>query len=131
MPGGKYHAPIWSPYALYGTIDHVYGFPAFEKGDGFPGAQGAMNAIETGLYGVYLWIAFSYGVKEGGKMGRGSFGILGRRKIVGREAGIAVLVGFAVAVMTLSKTVLYCELSWRGKVEGVWLTFGQCPCRVE
>lgn len=60
------------------------------------------------MYGVYLYIAYSYGVAEVGKMGRGSPGILGRRKVVGREAGVAVLIGFAVAVMTLSKTVLYC-----------------------
>jgi hypothetical protein len=109
MLGGKFHSPIWSPYALYGTIDHVYGFPSYDSHDGFTGAQGALNAVETFMYGVYLWIAFSYGVAEVGKMGRGSPGILGRRKIVGREAGVAVLIGFAVAVMTLSKTVLYCE----------------------
>jgi len=108
MPGGKLHSPIWSPYALYGTVDHVYGFPAFDNKDGFTGAQGALNALETAMYGVYLWIAYYYGVQEPGKTGRGAPGsLLGRRKIVGREAGLAVLIGFSVAVMTLSKTVLY------------------------
>ncbi|TLD36949.1 hypothetical protein E2P81_ATG02731 [Venturia nashicola] len=107
MPGGKWHAPIWTMYELYGTIDHVYGFPAWDSHDGFAGAQGTLNAVETAMYGVYLYLAYSYGVAEVGKMGRGSPGILGRRKIVGREAGIAVLVGFSAAVMTLSKTILY------------------------
>ncbi|RDI84511.1 hypothetical protein Vi05172_g5476 [Venturia inaequalis] len=107
MPGGKWHAPIWTAYELYGTIDHVYGFPAWDKHEGFAGAQGTLNALETLMYGIYLYIAYSHGVAEVGKMGRGSPGILGRRKIAGREAGIAVLIGFSVAVMTLSKTVLY------------------------
>jgi hypothetical protein len=109
MPGGSLHSPIWTPYALYGTVDYVYGWPAFDGKDGFTGAQGALNALETALYGVYLWIAYAYGVQEAGKLGRGSPGILGRRKIVGREAGVAVLIAFATAIMTLSKTVLYCE----------------------
>ncbi|KAE9975055.1 hypothetical protein BLS_001251 [Venturia inaequalis] len=107
MPGGKWHAPIWTAYELYGTIDHVYGFPAWDKHEGFAGAQGTLNALETLMYGIYLYIAYSHGVAEVGKMGRGSPGILGRRKIAGREAGIAVLIGFSAAVMTLSKTVLY------------------------
>lgn len=109
MPGGKWHWPIWAPYELYGRIDHVYGFPAWDAKDGFAGAQGTLNAVETAMYGIYLYIAYSYGVAEPGKMGRGSPGILGRRKIVGREAGVAVLIGIAACIMTLSKTVLYCE----------------------
>ena len=111
MPGGKLHSPIWTPYALYGTIDYVYGWPALDAHDGFTGAQGLLNALETAMYFGYLAIAYYYGVQEPGKQGRGAPGkLLGRRKIVGREAGLAVLIGFATAVMTLSKTVLYCEL---------------------
>jgi len=90
----------------------VYGWPAYDGKDGFTGAQGALNAVETLGYGVYLWIAYQYGVAESNKMGRGAPGLLGRRKIVGREAGVAVLIAFAIAIMTLSKTVLYCECFW-------------------
>jgi hypothetical protein len=111
MPGGKLHSPIWSPYKLYGTVDYVYGFPAYEANDGFTGAQGALNAVETLLYFVYLYLAYFYGNQEPGLSGRGAPAkLLGRRKIVGREASLAVLIGFATAIMTLSKTVLYCEI---------------------
>jgi hypothetical protein len=108
MPGGKLHRPLWVPYELYGTVDYLYGFPALESRDGFTGAQGAMNVVETLAYAVYLYIAFAYGRPEMRK--KGPVALLGRRKIVGKEAGLAVLIGFAAAVMTLSKTVLYCEL---------------------
>ncbi|KAF2433229.1 hypothetical protein EJ08DRAFT_584285 [Tothia fuscella] len=108
MPGGKLHAPIWSPYKLYGTVDYVYGFPAYEAKDGFTGAQGTVNALETLLYMVYLGIAYYYGNQESGVSGRGAPAtLLGRRKIVGREASLAVLIGFATSIMTLSKTLLY------------------------
>jgi hypothetical protein len=110
MPGGKLHSPIWSPYALYGTVDYIYGFPAFDAKDGFTAAQGLLNLLETLMYVAYLAIAYYYGNQEPGKSGRGAPAqLLGRRKIVGREASLAVLLGFATAVMTVSKTVLYCK----------------------
>ncbi|MCJ1254802.1 hypothetical protein MMC24_002618 [Lignoscripta atroalba] len=39
MPGGWLHSPIWVPYALYGTVDYIYGFPAWEARNGFTAAH--------------------------------------------------------------------------------------------
>ncbi|PHH80746.1 hypothetical protein CDD82_1537 [Ophiocordyceps australis] len=93
MAGGWLHWPLWVPYTLYGEVDHVYGWKAWEARNGFTGAQAFLNLVETVLYLGYLWLALRV-VQDGGK---GS----------GRMAGLAVLLGFSAAVMTLSKTVLY------------------------
>ena len=112
MPGGYLHSPIWTPYALYGTIDYVYGWPAWNDRSGFTGAQGSLNAVETLLYGYYLWVVWTRAREPRG--GKGLGWLVGaseegrRRKVVG-GAGLAVVVAFAGAVMTVSKTVLYCE----------------------
>lgn len=101
MPGGWAHSPIWTPYALYGTVDHVYGFKAWERHEGFAGAQGMLNLVETVCYCVYLGMIFQLGETMGSREG-------GTRRVLrGRAGAIAVLVCFAAAVMTLSKTVLY------------------------
>jgi len=110
MPGGKLHKPIWAPYALYGTVDYFYGWPAIEANDGFTGAQGILNVIETLMYLVYLYIVYSYGYQEVNKSSNSVPNkLLGKRKVVGKEAGLAVLILFAACVMTVSKTVLYCS----------------------
>lgn len=108
MPGGYLHAPVWKGYALYGSIDYVYGWPAFEANDGFTAAQASLNVVETLGYLVYLWMVW----REGGRDGTepGMKGRLGER-VEGGWAAAAVLAGFAFSVMTLSKTVLYGELS--------------------
>lgn len=98
MPGGWAHWPLWVPYELYGQVDHVYGFEAWNAGLGFTGAQGMMNLIETGLY---LWY---WGVWYRNK------GVDGR--VAGRRGGLAVVLGLSASVMTLSKTMLYCEYTW-------------------
>lgn len=87
MPGGDLHY-FWTPYALYGTVDYVYGLPAFESNDGFPGAQSFMNLIESALNFVYLacWA-------------RG-------------DGAAALVVGFMSVVMTLSKTMLYLAVEY-------------------
>lgn len=124
MPGGFLHSPLWVPYALYGTVDHVYGFRAWEAKNGFTAAQSLLNAVETVAYGCYLWGVWRFGREENGA-GEGAKRLPGRprkdavvrvveevrgwRVVEGRAAGRAVLVGFAASVMTLSKTVLYCE----------------------
>lgn len=119
MPGGSLHWPLWTPYELYGRVDHVYGFKAWDAGSGFTGAQGLMNLIETVLYAVYWGLWVRYGRLEGG----GGDG-LAKRRVGGRAGGLAVVVGFGAAVMTLSKTVLYCEYlsTWGGVGEGAGLT---------
>jgi hypothetical protein len=93
MPGGSLHS-LWTPYALYGTIDYIYGWPAYNSHNGFTAAQATMNIAETVLYIWYLWLIYASGENK---------------VISGRVAGVAALVGFSAAVMTLSKTLLYCE----------------------
>ncbi|KAM0334546.1 hypothetical protein ACHAQA_001576 [Verticillium albo-atrum] len=100
MPGGAWHKPLWGPYDLYGRIDGVYGLKAFEAKDGFTAAQAFLNIIETAMYLVYLWLCLRRGAPS-------PEGPAGRRIVSGREGGLAVLIGFSAAVMTLSKTVLY------------------------
>lgn len=102
MPGGALHAPLWVPYALYGTIDGVYGFKAYEARDGFTGAQGALNAIESLMYGVYLFLCL-----RRGRLHAAAQDTTPRVAVSGRTGALALLVGFSAAVMTLSKTVLY------------------------
>ncbi len=111
MPGGKFHSPIWTPYALYGTVDYVYGWPAWNERHGFTAAQASLNAVETVLYGYYLWILWARGrAPKGGKDISWFLGVSekGRRKIVDNGA-LALLLVFSGAVMTLSKTILYCK----------------------
>ncbi|KAL6909101.1 hypothetical protein GGI43DRAFT_379916 [Trichoderma evansii] len=95
MPGGSLHWPIWAPYELYGKVDYIYGWKAFNAGNGFTSAQGLLNAIETLMYLWYL-AAYFFGKTEGGA-----------RVLSGRGGARAMLFGYAAAVMTLSKTVLY------------------------
>ncbi|ROV92342.1 hypothetical protein VSDG_07294 [Cytospora chrysosperma] len=101
MPGGWAHAPLWTPYELYGEVDHMYGFKQYNLGNGFTAAQGVLNAVETFMYLLYFTIwysnAGSLGVKESSS----------RRRIAGKPAALAVLVGFSASIMTVSKTLLY------------------------
>lgn len=96
MPGGYLHNLIWKPYALYGTVDYIYGDKAWNENNGFTAAQSLLNLAESLGYVVYLWVVWQHGVGE-------------RRVLPGGWGGIACLVGFTVSVMTVSKTVLYCE----------------------
>ncbi|MCJ1407731.1 hypothetical protein MMC19_001802 [Ptychographa xylographoides] len=113
MPGGSLHWPLWVPYKLYGEVDHIYGFPAFNAKNGFTSGQGSMNVVETLGYMAYLWIVFRFGRPTPDVEGRGApspsvVGWLGEARTVGgREAGVAVLIAFSTALMTVSKTVLY------------------------
>lgn len=100
MEGGPLHWPLYTPYKLYGEVDHVYGWKAFRARNGFTSAQGALNVVETAMYFVYLYIYFASGVAVAGRA---------TRVLSGRPAAVAVLTAFSAAVMTLSKTVLYCE----------------------
>ena len=72
MPGGWAHAPIWKPYALYGEIDHVYGWKAYNAGSGWTAAQTWVNVQETVAYATYLYLVYAYGVREEGTQGRGA-----------------------------------------------------------
>jgi hypothetical protein len=99
MPGGSLHWPVWAPYKLYGEVDHIYGFKAFHAGNGFTSAQGLLNAVETLLYVWYLWAWYF----------QGKVSAEGVRVVSGRAGARATLIGFSAAVMTFSKTFLYCK----------------------
>lgn len=104
---------------MYGNVDYMYGFPAWNARNGFTAAQGAMNAFETAAYIYYLYV-ISKRVATGDGFYRGlalkSLNVFARRdeedreKIVivgGSDVALAVLVCFAGAVTTVGKTVLY------------------------
>lgn len=101
MPGGSLHRPLWVPYALYGEVDHLYGFKQWHLKNPFAAAQSLMNVVETLLYLVYLAMWYSNGKPAAPG---------GRKAVGGRVGAITALLGFSAAVMTVSKTVLYCEL---------------------
>ncbi|GAA97170.1 uncharacterized protein L969DRAFT_57196 [Mixia osmundae IAM 14324] len=81
MPGGKYHY-LWSPYSIYSKVDYIYGFPSYDRNDGFPLAQASLNIVETILNFGYLGLAIE-------------------------KSPLAVMIGFTSVVMTFSKTILY------------------------
>lgn len=119
MPGNKLHSPIWTPYALYGTIDYIYGWPAFNARNGFTAAQTIMNLVETVGYLYYLSIVYLYGASVALTTGRpqqkkarkGLMWLLKDDKVVpGRIGAVALLVAYTASVMTVSKTALYCVL---------------------
>ena len=94
MPGGALHAPVWTPYALYGTVDHIYGEKAWNENNGFTGAQASLNVVESVGYIGYLWVVWRFGAGKS-------------RALTGGWGGVACLTGFALSVMTVSKTSLY------------------------
>ena len=95
LPGHKWHEPIWIPVAKYAAVDGIYGEEAWAAGEGWTAAQGVINVTEVSLYLVYFWIVQSRGRKE--------------RKVKGRDAGLACVIGLIAGTMTLTKSVLYCE----------------------
>ena len=100
MPGGFAHWPLWTPYKLYGEVDHMYGFKQWNAGNGFTAAQGTLNFIETAMYLVYVYLFWTQGRPTPAG-----------RALSGRVGASAVLIALTAAVMTLSKTVLYCKAS--------------------
>jgi hypothetical protein len=114
MPGGKLHWPLYVPYDLYGRVDYIYGWKAYNEHNGFTSAQGLLNIVESLMYMYYLYILYAHG-KQSTKQGHrapkpGTAGFLGQQRIVeGKMGALAVLVVYSAAVMTVSKTVLYCK----------------------
>lgn len=109
--GGALQWPIWKPYEIYAAIDKVYSRSAWDANEGFGGAQGALNAVELVLYGLYAMIVYNHGVPAPAGTGVQVNGVnawlAGGRKVRGRAGNKALLIGFMASVMTLSKTVLY------------------------
>jgi hypothetical protein len=85
---------IWGPYALYETVDLVYGPEAFARGDGFTAAQALLNLVENALNITYLF--------------------LWRQK-----NPVAILVGYSAVLFTFWKTVLYWLMDWVCTTGGV------------
>jgi hypothetical protein len=109
MPGGYAHSPLWAPYALYGTVDYIYGWPAWNDGVGFTAAQSALNLVESAMYMYYLNELRRYGAgTEWAKVWDGAWWSR-KTEVQGERMALAVVVCFSGAVMTVSKTVLYCE----------------------
>ncbi|KAG9987110.1 hypothetical protein KCU78_g20421, partial [Aureobasidium melanogenum] len=85
MPGGKYQKPLWS----------------------------AVNVVECAGYIYYLYLVYAYGRTEDNVQGTGApdkerVGTPGQsRTVYGKTAAQAVVLLYGVALMTLSKTVLY------------------------
>ncbi|KAK6382192.1 hypothetical protein LTS17_004079 [Exophiala oligosperma] len=109
MPGGKLHSPIWTPYALYGTVDYIYGWPAWDNHVGFSAAQASLNAVENVMYIYYLITILGNGAQNFfAAETMGEFFVGSKSNTVsGPGVAKAVLLLFAATVMTLSKTVLY------------------------
>ncbi|KAL1746135.1 hypothetical protein HDZ31DRAFT_34816 [Schizophyllum fasciatum] len=97
MLGGDLHW-IWKPYEIYQEIDWIYGVRALEEGDGFPNAQAFLNILETLLSFVYLYLAHVAPSSRGSPSSSAS---------PTRGSPAAPLIGFAAALTTLWKTVLY------------------------
>ena len=112
MPGGKYHWPLWVPYELYGRVDYIYGWKAWNEHNGFTAAQTRLNVVETLMYVFYAYIVYTAG-RQSVKQGRGAPTDGGKlsesRTVRGQAAGLAVLVGYTASIMTVSKTVMYCK----------------------
>lgn len=111
MPGGQYHFPVYKPYALYGTVDYVYGWPAWDSHSGFTAAQASMNVVETAMYIYYLAVIWKSSAKDLYAFGDVKTLFLGSqdKTVSGNGIAKAVLVLFSALVMTISKTVLYCK----------------------
>lgn len=103
MPGGNLHWPLWVPYGLYGHVDHMYGVKQWAAGNGFTAAQTALNLVEMAMYFVYVYLWHTRATPPA----RGA--PYAARGVGGKAGATALLVGFAAAVMTLSKTLLYCK----------------------
>jgi hypothetical protein len=112
--GGALQWPIWKPYEIYAAIDKVYSRSAWDAQEGFGGAQGVLNAVELVMYGLYAMILYNHGIPAaagtGAQISQGvGAWFAGGVKIRGQVGNRALIIGFAASVMTLSKTVLYCE----------------------
>ncbi|EAU86726.1 hypothetical protein CC1G_06487 [Coprinopsis cinerea okayama7 len=82
MVGGDLHW-IWKVYEIWEDIDHIYGVPSFQSGDGFTNAQSFVNMLEQ-IGGIaYLYLAHV------------------------AQSPAAPVVAFGTVISTLSKTVLY------------------------
>ncbi len=104
MPGGSLHWPLWVPYALYGEVDHMYGFKQWHLGNPFAAAGSLLNLLERAVRAVPGAVVV---VRAAGES-------RGEEVRWGGGWGATALLGFSAAVMTVSKTILYCEFAQPG-----------------
>jgi hypothetical protein len=110
--GGAIAWPMYKPYELYGRVDPVYSPEAYYSGLGWTGAQGLGNIFETLAYLAYLWIVVTRGQDKGrGEGVLGSLGAVGKKRTVeGYWGAVSSLAGYTTFMITVAKSVLYCEL---------------------
>jgi hypothetical protein len=114
MPGGKL-SWLWQPYGMYGEVDKVYGFKAYNAGEGWTATQAAVNAVETAAYFAYLYLVYAHGEQEprqgSGAPDRsvmGQFRALSEsRTVTGKVAAQATLLAYSAATVTFWKTIIY------------------------
>ncbi|WWC66091.1 uncharacterized protein I303_108713 [Kwoniella dejecticola CBS 10117] len=89
---------IWAPYNMvpYSMVDYLYGQPGVDSKQGFTNAQALMNVIEVFLALEYLYLRHTSPRTSSLT-----------KNPAHRYHAHAPLVGFAGALMTLSKTALY------------------------
>ena len=92
--------------------DYIYGWKAIEEGNGFTAAQASMNIPETLFYILYLWIVYTKGIKSEVPSPATISRVYVPRCLHGMPGAWAVVMGFAAATMTFSKTALYGESSF-------------------
>jgi hypothetical protein len=81
----------------------MYGFPAWNNKVGFTAAQGALNLLESVIYCFYMYVV-------GKEIVDWSYAGIKNLEVRGKGVSLAVLLCFSGAVMTISKTILYCKL---------------------
>lgn len=113
MPGGRLHSPIFLPYKIYGSVDYLYGWPAFTSHNGFPGAVAFLNILEIGFYLFYLMLVIRYGSAA---TETSSFSIVGSTPfsyggptLDGQTGALAALILLGTSLATFYKTLLYCQ----------------------
>lgn len=114
MPGG-YLSKIWYPYGMYGNVDKMYGFKAWNAHEGWTGAQGYINLLETAAYVTYLSLVYRYGEQEprqgSGAPDRSAMGqfraLSESRTVYGKTAAGATLLAYSAATVTFWKTIIY------------------------
>jgi len=114
MPGG-YLSSFWHPYGMYGEVDKMYGFKAYNAHEGWTGAQGIVNALETAAYIAYLYIVYQYGEQDprqgSGAPDKSAMGQLQAlsesRTVTGRMAAWAAVIAYSAATVTFWKTIIY------------------------
>ncbi|KAF2466905.1 uncharacterized protein BDR25DRAFT_305769 [Lindgomyces ingoldianus] len=98
LPGQKWHDSYFSHvFAIWASVDHIYGEEGWRNKSGFVLAQSAINVTEATLYMVYIWII----LRSGSQISASKW------RIGGRTGAWAVLVGEVAGCVTATKTAMY------------------------